>query len=184
MPEVNRNNNSWHTKGLCHKYEPLKFEFLGGDNEPEYTNAWYTPIIGTNVYDKFMVGILIHNQTIPKNKFEYTLAPMFSIGRKKSCRVCQHFYSWVPAKNFRMISIGLISKTFGNGLGVAADSITPARGVYYSFQPYLDLKIGKPVARSFTKHRLRLSGNYVIENGNLLYDNTIVGGSAVYTFSF
>jgi len=183
MPEPNRNNNSWHKKGLCHKYEPLKLEFLGGDNELEYTNAWYTPIIGVNKYDKFMVGVMFHNTTIPKNKFEYTLAPMFSIGRKNVAGFANLSYSWVPAKNFRMISLGLNTKTFGNGIGIAPDSATAPRGFYYAVQPYLDFKIGKPAAKSFAKHRLRLNGNFIYENGTL-FENKMIGGSAIYSFKY
>jgi hypothetical protein len=183
MPEVNRNNNSWHQKGVFHKCEPLKMEFLAGDNEPQFTNAWWSPIMGGNVYDKFMIGVIFHNQTIPKNKFEYTVAPLFSFGRKNISGFANFQYAWVPAKNFRMIAIGVNGKTFGNGVGAAPDTLTDPRGMYYAIQPYLDIKIGKPAARVFYKQRLRLNGNYVFESGTL-YDNTTIGGSAIYTFNY
>lgn len=183
MPEVHRSNNYWKKKGLCSKFEPMKIEFLGGDNEPQYTNSWWTPVLGGNVYDKFMIGVLIHNQTLPKNKFEYTLAPMFSFGRTNISGFANLNYSWVPEKNFRMIAIGLNTKTFGNGLGAMVDSLNAPRGMYYTFQPYLDIKIGKPAARSFSKQRLRLNGNYVGENGTF-YENITIGGSAIYSFNY
>ena len=183
MPEVNRSNNTWDSKRIFHKSEPVKLEFLAGDNEPEYCNGWYTPIIGMNEYDRFMVGILFHNQTIPKNKFEYTLAPMFSVGRKNVAGFANFAYSWVPEKNFRMISVGITGKTFGNGLGVPADSTTAALGTYYAFQPYIDLQVGKPAGRKFYKQRVRLNGNYVLEHGDF-YENTIIGGSGIYEFNY
>lgn len=183
IPEVNRNNNYWKQKGPFGKVEPCKMEFLAGDNEPGKTNAWYSPIIGGNEYDKFMVGVLFHNQTLPKNKFEYTLAPMFSIGRLNLAGFGNINYSWVPKEHFKTISIGLTAKTFGNGVGAAPDSLTAPRGYYYAFQPYLDLKIGKPAVRKFYKQRVRLNGNYVYEMGSL-YRNTTVGGSAIYAFNY
>jgi hypothetical protein len=183
MPEVNRNNNMWKSKGLLHKVEPVKFEFLFGDNDPNYSNGWFTPIVGVNEYDKFMVGVLFHNQTIPKNNFEYTLAPMFSVGRKNIAGFGDLSYSWVPEKNFRMIAIGLNVRTFGNGLGIPADSTTAPRGTYYAFTPYVDMKIGKPAARSFGKQHLVLKGHYVIENGDL-YENLVTGASAVYQYTY
>ena len=81
IPEVNRNNNYWTKKGLFHRVEPFKMEFMAGDNEPFNWNNYWMPAIGGNVYDKFMIGFIFHNQTIPKNKFEYTIAPLFSFGR-------------------------------------------------------------------------------------------------------
>lgn len=182
-PEINRNNNYWYTNRLFHRYEPIKMEFIGGDNEPGFTNAWWTPIMGGNVYDKFMIGVLFHNQTIPKNKFEYTLAPMFGVGNTSLTGFGNINYSWVPAKNFRMVSVGLTSKTFGNGMGAAPDSATAPRGVYYAFQPYVDFKIGKPASQKFYKQTLRLNGNYVYETGTI-YENTIAGGSVIYTFNY
>lgn len=184
MPEINRNNNAWHKKGMLHRYEPLRFEFLAGDNEAKYTDVWYTPIIGGNVYDKFMVGFLFHNQTMPKNKFEYTLAPMFSVGRKSLSGFGNINYTWVPAKNFRGVSLGLTSKTFGNGLGVSADSTADnSKWSYVVLQPYLDLRIGKPARHVFYTQRLRLQGNYVVENGGD-YANTTAGGFGHYTFHY
>jgi hypothetical protein len=183
IPEVNRNNNSWKEKGLCHKMEPVHFEFFAGDNSPRKTDVWYTPMLGSNEYDKFMVGVVFHNQTIPKNKFEYTLAPLFSVGRLNLSGMANLNYTWVPAKNFRTISIGVTGKTFGNGLGASIDSISPPRGYYYVVQPYADFKIGKPAAAKFYKQHLRLQGNYIQEIGTL-YDNQSINGFAVYEFKY
>lgn len=183
MPEINRNNNFWHSNGVFHKCEPLKIEFLAGDNETQITNSWWTPILGGNVYDKFMIGVLFHNQTLPKNKFEYTLAPMFSVGRTNIAGFGNINYAWVPQKNFRMISIGLQGKTFGNGVGAAPDTLTDPRGHYYMGQFYIDMKIGKPAKRVFYKQRLRLNANYIYENGTL-YENTTLGGNLTYSYNY
>ena len=124
MPDMNRNNNYWAAKGMLKRVEPFKMEFLFGDNEGDKFNSFWTPIIGGNKYDKFMAGVLFHNQTIPKNKLEYTIAPMFSIGRKNLAGFADINYSWVPAKHVQMISVGAISKTFGKGLGCSPVSLT------------------------------------------------------------
>jgi hypothetical protein len=183
MPDMNRNNNYWKDKGLFKRTEPLKAEFLFGDNEGDKFNMWYSPIIGANKYDKFMVGMMLHNQTLPKNKLEYTLAPMFSVGRKNLAGFADVNYSWVPAKNVKMITVGATAKTFGNGLGAAVDSTTSPRGAYFVIQPYLDFAIGKPITRKYYKQSLRLQGAYVVELGNL-YTNTTIGGYLDYNFKY
>lgn len=183
-PETNRNNNSWHKKGLFGKVEKVEFEFLGGDNERNKTKVWWTPALGVNSYDRFMIGFMFHNITIPKNKFEYTLIPMYSVGG------VNHFagygdmkYSWVPAKNFKTISLGVTGKTYSNGLGTPVDSTQSPLGVYYVAQPYLDLYIGKPDRRKNYTQQLTLMGAYVFENGNF-YNNTTVGGKLAYNFKW
>jgi len=183
MPDLNRNNNYWKDKGLFKRVEPMKIEFLFGDNEGDKNQMWMSPAFGGNKYDKFMIGLLIHNQTLPKNKFEYTVAPMFSIGRKNLAGFGDINYSWVPAKHIKMITLGLGAKTFGHGLGSAPDSLTSPRGTYYAFQPYATFKLGKPNERKFYKQILKLQGAYVLEDGNL-YSNTTMGGYLNYNFKY
>lgn len=182
MPEINRNNNSWKAKGFK-KMEPLKMEFLGGDNERDLTQIWYTPIIGGNVYDKFMAGFLFHNKTIPKNQFEYTLAPMFSVGRLNVAGFADINYTWVPYKGFSGVKLGVLGKTFGNGLGAPPDSSTNPLGDYYAITPYLKLDIGRPAKKVWYRQSIELKGAYVFETATL-YDNTTIGGVLNYNFSY
>lgn len=182
MPDVNRNNNRWKDKGLFKRTEPLKFEFLAGDNEPDKWNVWYVPAIGFNKYDKFMIGMLFHNQTLPKNKFEYTIAPMFSVGRLNLAGFADFNYGWVPAKGFRNITFGVMGKTFGNGLeNTPVDSTKGPRGTYYAVQPYMKMAIGKPAEKKDYKQYLTLQGVYVKELGGL-YTNDTYGGFLKYNF--
>ncbi len=183
MPELNRNNNTWHKKGLFKKSEPLKMEFLFGDNERDKTEIWYTPIIGGNVYDKFMVGFLFHNQTIPKNKFEYTLAPMFSVGRLTIAGMADINYTWVPHKNLNGITLGVLGKTFGNGLGFPPDSATEPLGDYYTISPYLRFDLGRPKVKKWYRQTVELKGAYVFETATF-YDNTTIGGVLTYNFNW
>ncbi|MGV6861938.1 MAG: M1 family aminopeptidase [Putridiphycobacter sp.] len=180
MPEINRTNNYWHKSGLLGKVEPVKFEFLGGDNEPDKTEIWYTPIMGYNVYDKFMIGALFHNITIPSNKFEYLVAPMFSFGRKNVSGFADFKYNYVPAKNFRMISVGVKGRTFKNELG-------GYRSEYMVANPYLNLSIGKPRTKKFYKQNLLIQGAYIFtkQYTNIgLTEVSKMGGYAKYNFDY
>ncbi len=183
IPEVNRNNNGWKNRGLFGKCERTKFEFLGGDNERDKSEVWWTPILGGNAYDKFMLGVLFHNQTIPKNKLEYTLAPMFSFGRRNISGYADVSYSWTPAKNVKYVSLGILGKTFGNGLGAQPDSATRPLGTYYVITPYLRMQIGKPAAKKYYRQQLEFRGAYVFESASF-YNNTTYGANGVYDFKY
>lgn len=180
MPEVNRNNNQWHKKGLLGKVEPLKFEFLGGDNEKDFTEVWYSPIAAYNVYDKMMVGVLLHNQTIAKNKFEYTLAPMYSFGRKNVSGFVNLKYNFIPAKNFKMISLGVKGRTFKNALNSFSSE-------YMIANPYVNFQIGKPKVKKHFKQNLLLQGVHLFEKTSTvsgIQENETFGGFAKYNFDY
>ncbi|MBD3638124.1 MAG: M1 family metallopeptidase [Crocinitomicaceae bacterium] len=184
MPDINRNNNRWKDKGLFKRVEKPEIEFLLGDNEPEKWNMWYTPIAGYNEYDKIMFGFMFHNQTLPKNKFEYILAPMFSVGRLNVAGFADFNYSWGPPRGFKNITLGVMNKTFGNGLeNTPVDTAKGPRGTYYAVQPYLKFDIGKPKSKKYYKQYLVLQGAYIKELGGL-YRNDTYGGFAEYTFNW
>ncbi|MFT5822283.1 MAG: hypothetical protein ACI8ZM_003539 [Crocinitomix sp.] len=179
MPEVNRNNNYWTKKGLFHRTEPFKMEFIGGDNEGHSWNSYWLPAIGVNAYDKFMIGAIFHNQTLPKNKLEYTLAPMFSVGRRNLSGFADINYSWIPEKNIRAITLGAVSKTFGNGLTSTSSEPT----TYYTLQPYLNFELGKPNLRKYYKQHLQLQGHYIREIGEIV-NTSLTGASVNYEFEY
>ena len=180
MPEVNRTNNFWHKKGLFGKVEPIIFEFLAGDNEPGETQVWWTPIVAYNVYDKGMLGVVLHNQTIAKNKFEYTLIPMYSFGRKNISGLANVKYNFIPATNFSMISVGAKAKTFKN-------SLASFHSEYMVASPFVDFQIGKPKAKKHHKQALLIQGVSLLEKTQGLsgvVENWTYGGFAEYTFDF
>lgn len=180
MPEVNRGNNQWHKKGLFGKMEPVKFEFLAGDNEANKTEVWFSPILGYNVYDKMMFGILFHNQTVAKNKFEYTLAPMYSIGRTNISGFASLKYNIIPSKNFKMISIGLKGRTFKNELNNLSSE-------YMVANPYIEFQIGKPKAKKNYKQSLLLQGVNLFEKTQSIsgaIENSTYGGYLKYNFNY
>lgn len=182
MPESNRNNNYWSRKGLFHRTEPFKMQLGTGYNHGDQWNNYWLPAIGMNVYDKFMIGAVFHNQSIPKNKFEYTLVPLFSVGRTNIAGFADINYSWIPAKNIRMITLGATAKSFGSGLGTISENKDDLT-TYYTIQPYLNFEIGKPAVKKYYKQSLRLQGHYILEQGRL-FENTMMGGTMDYRFKY
>ncbi|PZE16488.1 hypothetical protein DNU06_13155 [Putridiphycobacter roseus] len=175
IPEVNRKNNYWQQKGLFGKLEPFELEFLAGDNEPDKTKIWISPMGAYNIYDNIMVGVVLHNYSLPKNKFEYIVAPMYSFGRTNIAGYMSLRYSFVPAQNFKMISIGIRGKNFGF-------SEEDKSSNYIAISPYIDFIIGKPKKRSNLAQNLKIQGVYNLEDGQEY--NIITGGFAKYELNY
>ena len=112
IPEVNRKNNTIRTKGLFKTIEPLRLQFLGSIENPDKTQLMYLPIMGWNDNDKFMFGMVFYNSLVPAKKFQYALAPMYSISTENINGFASAFYHIMPNAIFQDISIGGYGSSF------------------------------------------------------------------------
>ena len=137
IPEMNRQNNSWIKNKAFHRLEPLKLEFLGGDNEPKSSNMFWMPIVGANAYDKLMVGAALHNYSVPFNRFSYVVAPMFSFGRKMVSGIAEVSYTTQPKRVFKLSRFGISAKSFKHD-----NTFQRNESFYLTAAPYWTAKIG------------------------------------------
>lgn len=155
IPELNRQNNHWKSNGLFKKVESPKLEFLLGDNESDRTNIFWTPTIGGNYYDKFMIGVGVHNYGVPFNKVNYLVMPFYSFGRQFVSGVSELSYTSLPKKNLKLSRIGVSVKSFKH------DTVYRHNDSYFiSIAPYWFAKLGNRKAASPASHNLRLQTVY------------------------
>lgn len=178
IPELYRNNNRWHDKGLFGKIEPIKMETLIGDNEPDRSNLFWTPVLAGNIHDKLMVGAALHNMSIPTNKFKYLIAPMYSFGRQRVSGVAELQWSFLPQKTFRISRFGLSVKSFKN-----ENTAVRNEGAFYAFSPYWSADIGKKGDATPWSQNILVQGiaNY---RQNASFDNDYFGAFAQYSLDY
>ena len=82
IPELDRSNNTIKAAGLFKKTEKINFKFLSGNENPERTSIYYIPVVGYNLYNSIMPGIVLHNINFFEKKFEYALMPMYGTRTK------------------------------------------------------------------------------------------------------
>ena len=160
LPEIYRDNNNWHAKGLFGKKEKFNMEFLIGDNDPKRNTMYWTPIVAGNAYDKFMVGGAFHNMSLPFSKFQYLVAPMYSVGRNMVSGMAELAYTCLPATGLKQSKFGLSLKSFKN------DNQATTRkqyGVYLAISPYWTAKIGNRLKNSPLTQTIQVQG---IAKGN------------------
>jgi hypothetical protein len=61
------------------------------------------PGIGYNMYDKLMLGLVIHNYSLPANKFQFIVAPLYAFNSKQINSIGKLSYNWYPEKIFQRI---------------------------------------------------------------------------------
>jgi hypothetical protein len=80
MAEINKENNTYRTKGIFRKIEPIQFKLLGGFENPFKNKLYIFPAIGANRLDRLLLGMAFYNNLLPNKKLEYIIAPLYSLG--------------------------------------------------------------------------------------------------------
>jgi Peptidase family M1 domain len=98
--DANRQNNTITPKNST--FEPISFRFLIGFDDSRKTNIYFSPLLGYNTNDGLMLGAVFYNNTQPRHRFEYTIAPMFGLNSKLPVGIADFKY-FVDTKKVQII---------------------------------------------------------------------------------
>ncbi|MEP6712099.1 MAG: M1 family metallopeptidase [Ferruginibacter sp.] len=88
----------------------------------KYNYISILPAVGYNFYDKLMIGVLVHNYSLPSNKFQFFAAPLYATGSKKINGIGRAGFSLYPGGNGQKIEIAVAGENF------TGDSFTDSTG--------------------------------------------------------
>lgn len=148
MPDFNRQNNTANTKGLFKKIEPMSLKLGSRIDQGDETQLYWLPMYAWNEYDKNMIGLTIHNWSIPLKQFEYNISPLFSLSNNKIHGFSNFEYHREKAdfglsfQSFTEISNRLLEQQ------------------YLKISPEVHLKLNSPV-RSRIDKSISLRSNYI-----------------------
>ncbi len=102
---------------LHDKEKPLKRQtkfasFFSFKDTDKYKYIFAAPIAGFNVYDKIMLGVAVHNYTLPQEKFQFLVAPMYATGSSSLTGLARASYSWLPGNSIRKITVSGAASSF------------------------------------------------------------------------
>ena len=86
--------------------------FFSLKNTDKHHYIFAAPAIGYNFYDKAMIGIFLHNYTMPAEKFQFAVAPLYSSKSKSLNGIGKLSYSWFPGSNGARAEIAVNAATF------------------------------------------------------------------------
>lgn len=143
-----KSQNNFNRSGLA--LRPL----LGFNNTNKQKLFWL-PAIGYNVYDGFGAGLVLHNITMPENKFRFVTVPMYSFRSKAFTGAGSIAYVTHPKKTFQDITLQLDAKSFHNNeSGVNIPELLFTR--YIKIAPSLDFVLKEHKAASPVKRTILL----------------------------
>ncbi len=192
MPEVNRKNNFLRTKGLFKKIEPVKFNFLGKLDNPNYSQLNFLPILGYNQYNKFMLGCAFYNYSFLQKPIEFTIAPMYAFGSQTPvgyADIVKHFtqnnslFQEIDLSgNIKSFSHNSVDTKYFNEF--SNTDIKSFNLNYYKLSATLDFEIKKHNPRSKLTQHISYSTNHLFVDEEYIpsyTDIAILGKKNVYT---
>ncbi|MEJ7626075.1 MAG: M1 family metallopeptidase [Ferruginibacter sp.] len=88
------------------KYAKKDFKlmpFFSLKDTDKYNHIFISPAAGYNFYDKFMIGGLIHNYTLPQNQLQFIIAPLYATGSKKLNGIGKISYKAIWKKGNKLV---------------------------------------------------------------------------------
>ena len=142
----------------------FKIKPFGGLNMDEVRRTWIMPSLGYNYYDGFMLGILGHNLSIPQNKLQYVIAPMFAFGSKTiASNGILGYTSYFDQGWLHDIQWKLEGRTYSYAKSnLNIDHYLHAR--YIRIAPEVVLNIRRPYARSKIERSISLKAFWISES--------------------
>ena len=105
------------------------------------------PAIGFNKYDKFMIGLGIHNYSLPMNQFKFALFPLYATNSKQFNGIGKLSYTWLPDKKIYSVQAGIIGSKFSTLSGLDSTG-RKVFGGFYKIVPFVKLVFNNKNPRS------------------------------------
>ena len=150
MAEYNRKNNLIRNRDYARKAKGLRLQFLGGNSRPDRVQINWTPTLGWNNNDGFMLGGAIYNNLIPNEMVDYFIMPMYAFKAKALVGQFDLGINISPAQQRWKLRLGLRGKRYNlnHGLPTYTEVQNQAfsTGINFNLKPNIDfdLPIGSP----------------------------------------
>jgi hypothetical protein len=163
------------------KKKQIKFASFFNFKEPDkYHYISVAPAVGYNLYDKLMVGALVHNYNLPPSNFQFVTAPMFATGTKKLNGICRAEYSWFPKKNGAKLTLSFAAAKFTGGS--FKDSTKTENPLQFSkLVPSLKYVFANKNPRSLIKKYIQFKSYFIAET-NISFTRDAVNNIDVITY--
>ncbi len=111
IPDSKSANDVYRRRALFHHFG-LRIKPVMGLNLSDYDKVFISPALGYNQYDGTMAGLLIHNLTIPENRFRFAVAPLFSFETSALVGAGSVGYLWYPRGVIKEVMLQADGKMF------------------------------------------------------------------------
>ncbi len=151
--------------------KPVAFFDLTHTDKFNYINI--LPAAGYNQYDKFMIGVALHNYNLPPHAFQFLVAPLYATGSKQLVGLARASYSWYPANIFYKAEIGAAAAAFSMDAFQPVDEKKIMMG-FKKLAPYFRLTLKERDPLSKIKKYIQFKSYLIRED--VLNFRTVING--------
>ena len=123
-----------------------------------------------------MLGLALHNFSLPTNRFQFLLAPMYSFGGERISGIAEASITCLPVKNLKLSRFGISLRSFKN------DTTGINNGYYVALLPYWTAKIGNRIGGPISQN-IRVQSMYRLDVFRPK-QRELIGGYLQYDFNF
>ncbi len=163
---------------------PVKLtSFFSFKDTDKYKYIFASPAIGMNKYDKLMLGAMLHNYTLPQEKFSFLLATMYATGSKQLNGTGRIDYKLFQGSNGGKIILSLAGGSFSYGL--FTDSVGNKNNLRFSkIVPGIKYVLPNNDLRSHLKRYIEWKAFFINEESYLFTRDTINDADVITYPSF
>ncbi len=148
--ELKRSNNYWNADRMFKKHKPFEYQLISRLENPRTNQLFILPAMGWNNYDKYMLGIGLHNFGLLQRGLEFGLFPMYGFGSEELTGLATIRKHWLVQKDWaHQITLGVNAKKFTFD-SFRFQSEDRNEG-YIRLNPYLELELTSKKAKPTTK---------------------------------
>ncbi len=111
IPDAKPTNDVFRRHAIFHRFG-LQLKPLAGLNVSDKDKLFISPALGYNDYDGIMAGIVLHDLTLPENRFRFALAPLYSFASQSLVGCGSIGYAWYPGNIFKEVLVQADGKMF------------------------------------------------------------------------
>ncbi|HMO60699.1 MAG TPA: M1 family metallopeptidase [Ferruginibacter sp.] len=168
--------------GMYDRHNTKFTSFFSFKETDKYKYIFAAPVAGFNYYDKLMLGLALHNYTLPEEKLQFALAPMYAAGSKQLNGIGRISYTWLPGNDGARLQLALAASTFSRNDFV--DSSGKKTALRFSkIAPALRYVFANKHPRS-TLHRYIQWKTFFISEQGLRFTRDTIGQKDVITYPF
>ncbi len=171
IPEIDKTDNSLRVHGLFKRRDFPIFLFLWQVSSPYETHVLYSPVVGWNLYNKWMFGMAFYSDPIIAPKFDYLLMPMYSFVSKSFAGMADVGYT-ISFPGVKSVRLGLLAKQYDY-------SFIGDLNQYQKVEPSLMIRFLSPGNRMI-EHSLNIRNVYICQTTNTPTLNSHVNGTSSF----
>ncbi|RME19593.1 MAG: M1 family peptidase [Bacteroidetes bacterium] len=166
-PDINRRNNTIRTSGIFKKVEPLQFNLIWKVDDFYRTQFHYSPVVGWNYNDGYLLGAALYNYGVFPKKIEGFIAPLYAFKSNTYAGSGDIYINLFPNKLFKILQLGIAGKTYSywyskNHLTQEINSLQ-----YLKIEPYLNAQFKQKHPLKHQRHLLNIRTVWITNRNQL-----------------